>query len=144
MNTISDIKKRLLQYNIKPSPQRIAIMQYLRGVKTHPTVDTIYSALSPIMPTLSRTTIYNTLKLLSEQGAILSLTVDEKNVRYDGDIAVHAHFICKKCGEVYDLPKSFASVSRRSSLTSYQGLNIIECQVYYKGYCKECKKNLNY
>jgi len=140
MNTTLDIKKRLLQYNVKPSLQRIAVMQYLRGVKTHPTADMIYSALNPAMPTLSRTTIYNTLKLLSEQGAILALNIEDKNVRYDGDISVHAHFRCKECGKVYDLPKSFASIGRQSSLTSYQGLKITECQVYYKGYCEECKQ----
>jgi len=140
MNTVTDIKKRLLQYNVKPSLQRIAVMQYLRGVKTHPTADMIYSALNPEMPTLSRTTIYNTLKLLSEHGAILALNIDDKNVRYDGDIAVHAHFRCKSCGMVYDLPKSFASVEGHTSITSYEGLLITECQVYYKGYCEECKK----
>jgi Fur family ferric uptake transcriptional regulator/Fur family peroxide stress response transcriptional regulator len=140
MNTVSDIKKRLLQYNIKPSLQRIAVMQYLMGVKTHPTVDMIYAALSPAMPTLSRTTNYNTLKLLSEQGAILALNIDEKNVRYDGDITIHAHFRCKKCGKVYDLPKSFALVNKHHFLMQPQGFRITEYQIYYKGYCKECKK----
>ncbi|MDR0295073.1 MAG: transcriptional repressor [Prevotellaceae bacterium] len=136
MNTILDIQKRLLQYNIKPSLQRIAVMQYLMENKTHPTADIIYAALSPAIPTLSRTTIYNTLKLLSEQGAIIALNIDEKNVRYDGDIVAHTHFRCKKCSRIYDLPKNFTLENKQQFLDFY----ITECQVYYKGYCKECKK----
>ena len=52
---------RLLKYSIKPSMQRIAIMEYLMEHRTHPSADEIYTALSPSMPTLSKTTVYNTL-----------------------------------------------------------------------------------
>jgi len=69
---------RLLEHNIKPSMQRIAIMEYLMEHPIHPSADDIYTALSPSMPTLSKTTVYNTLKLFSEQGAALMLTIDEK------------------------------------------------------------------
>ena len=140
MKITTDIQKRLLQYNIKPSLQRIAVMQYLMENKTHPTADMIYAALSPAMPTLSRTTIYNTLKLLSEQGAIFALNIDEKNVRYDVDIEIHAHFRCKKCGRVYDMPNNFAAENSQN-LMQAKDIHITECQIYYKGYCKECKKH---
>ncbi|KAA6327046.1 hypothetical protein EZS27_023930, partial [termite gut metagenome] len=32
------------------------------------------------------------------------LTIDEKNVCFDADILPHAHFLCKKCGKIYDVP----------------------------------------
>jgi Fur family ferric uptake transcriptional regulator/Fur family peroxide stress response transcriptional regulator len=78
-------------------------MDYLMSHKTHPTIDEIYSTLSPYMPTLSKTTIYNTLNLFVDKGAVLQLAIDEKNARYDADISNHAHFMCKKCNKVYDL-----------------------------------------
>ena len=78
-----DVVKRLQNHNIKPSVQRIAIMNYLIEHRTHPTVDEIYTALSPSIPTLSKTTVYNTLKLLSEQGAAQTLTIDENNTNYN-------------------------------------------------------------
>ena len=68
----------LSRYNIKPSPQRMAIMTYLLEHKTHPTIEEIYKSLSPDMPTLSKTTIYNTLKLFVENGAASMLTINEK------------------------------------------------------------------
>lgn len=42
-----DVVKRLQNHNIKPSVQRIAIMNYLIEHRTHPTVDEIYTSLSP-------------------------------------------------------------------------------------------------
>lgn len=127
------IKDYLISHNIKPSMQRMAIMSYLASHKTHPTADEIFVDLSSSYPTLSKTTIYNTLKLLTENGAILSLNIDEKNVRYDGDTSEHAHFQCLKCGKIID----FKIVS--NAKIEHGENQIIETQIIAKGYCKECK-----
>lgn len=126
----------LLNHGIKPSVQRMAIMNYLMEYRIHPTVDDIYSALSFSMPTLSRTTVYNTLRLFAEGGAVQVLTIDEKNTCYDIDISEHAHFLCKKCGKIYDLPLT----GERIEVTGLgqDGHTITEKHYYYKGICKYC------
>ena len=65
------IIQKLSAHNIKPSLQRLAIYSYLLEKKNHPTVDMIYSDLHPSMPTLSKTTVYNTLKLFIEKMYLL-------------------------------------------------------------------------
>jgi len=127
---------KLISYNIKPSLQRIAIMDYLLTHRTHPSADEVYTNLSVTMPTLSKTTVYNTLKLLSEHGASLMLTIDENKVCFDGDISPHTHFLCKKCAKIFDLP----NVRPVNDLMSVEtdGHVIQEVQVYYKGICKHC------
>ena len=129
--------ERLQKHNIKPSMQRIAIMQYLMDHRTHPTVDEIYTTLLPNMPTLSKTTVYNTLKLLSEQGAAQTLTIDERNTCYDANTSPHAHFLCKHCGRVYDLPMD--NNMKQVEETTIDGHDIQEIHYYYKGICKKCK-----
>ncbi len=129
------IIEHLCNYGVKPSLHRIAVMTYLMEHKTHPTVDMIYTDLNPSIPTLSKTTVYNTLKLLVDQGAVNSLNIDEKNVRYDGDIFRHSHFRCKSCGKIFDLPAG-SIPALEPSLPS--GFSLVETQVYYKGYCKDC------
>lgn len=128
--------EQLLEYNIKPSMQRIAVMEYLMKHRTHPSADEIYTALSPSMPTLSKTTVYNTLKLFAEQGAALMLTIDEKNANFDGDTSAHAHFLCKSCGHIYDLkcPEAIKSVEDQD----IDGHHVSEMHYYYKGICKNC------
>lgn len=131
-----DAYEQLLEFNIKPSVQRIAVMEYLMKHRTHPSADEIYTALSPSMPTLSKTTVYNTLKLFAEQGAALMLTIDEKNANFDGDTSAHAHFFCKRCGHIYDLkgPETVKSVEDREM----DGHHVSEIHYYYKGICKNC------
>lgn len=129
---------RLVSHGIKPSVQRIAIMDYLIGNKSHPTVDMIFSALYSKIPTLSRTTVYNTLKLLAEQGAIQVLTIDDKNSRYDADITPHAHFRCNRCGCIKDLTvKDYFPFNN-----DMEKIEITEVQLYCKGYCEQCLKNI--
>ena len=127
----------LLSHQIKPSLQRMAIMNYLFEHRIHPTVDKIFSDLYPKIPTLSKTTVYNTLKLFAEQGAIQVLTIDEKNTRYDADITQHGHFKCKICGDVYDLPNEYFNLIPTGKIGEF---DIDEVQVYYKGYCKKCRQ----
>lgn len=133
--------EHLSYYNIKPSVQRLAIMEYLMDHRTHPTVDEIYSNLNVTMPTLSRTTIYNTLRLFSEQGAAQMLTIDEKMTCYDADVSPHAHFLCKRCGGVFDLPLKEAQ--KESDERGFGGHSVTEIHYYYKGICKDCLKNID-
>ena len=57
----------LSEAGVRPSVQRVAVYSYLCEHPVHPTVETLYASLSPEYPTLSKTTIYNTLKLFEEK-----------------------------------------------------------------------------
>lgn len=127
----------LLSYHIKPSVQRIAIMDYLLKHHTHPRIDEIYMALCPDIPTLSKTTVYNTLKLFVEHGAARMLTIDERNACFDGDTSVHAHFQCKVCGKITDIPLSLEEPEDMKHLRE-KGYQIEEIHRYYKGVCPNC------
>ena len=125
----------LLSYHIKPSVQRIAIMDYLLNHKTHPCIDEIYTALCKEIPTLSKTTVYNTLKLFVEHGAAKMLTIDEKNACFDGDVHPHAHFQCKVCNKIYDveIPQNLSEAEPFRK----EGFIVEEVHQYYKGVCHE-------
>ena len=138
---VNVVYENLLKYDVKPSIQRMAVMEYLMKHFTHPSVDEIYTALSPKYPTLSRTTVYNTLKLFVEHGAAQMLTIDEKMTCFDGDDTPHAHFLCKKCGEIYDLPMP-DSVKNVVGI-ELDGNTITEVHQYYKGICKKCLEKDN-
>lgn len=136
MNITKSAYEYLVMHGIKPSVQRTAIMDFLIHNRIHPTVDDIYNALCVSIPTLSKTTVYNTLKLFSGQGALLSLVIDEKNVRFDIDISNHAHFLCLECGKVYDVPvKDITCVD----IKEIGGFSVSEIHLYYKGHCEECR-----
>lgn len=127
---------RLLERGVRPSVQRLAIMQYLLAHHTHPTVDEVYTGLSSDIPTLSRTTVYNTLRMFSDLGAASMLTIDEHRVCYDGNIMPHSHFYCEKCKRIYDLQ----TPSVPESHTYIEGNKVNSSSLYYRGVCKNCLK----
>jgi len=132
---------RLVECDIRPSVQRLAIMDYLMNHPIHPTIDDVYNGLCKQIPTLSKTTVYNTLRMLSEKRAAQMITIDEHRVCYDGNTDSHVHFFCKKCGKVIDLMDEKAPQLKRRKIVD--GNIIEEEQLYYKGICAECAKTQN-
>lgn len=134
------MKEQLEKKGIKPSLIRLKIYEYLTKHKTHPTAEEVYSSLSKEIPTLSKTSVYNTLSLFVEKGLAQIITIEENIARFDADTSVHGHFQCKNCGKVYDF--SVKPESIQSSLSSE--FIVEEIYVYYKGLCPYCKnKNLS-
>ncbi len=129
-------KISLEEVGIKPSVQRMAILGYLLTHFTHPTVDEIYADLSPSIPTLSKTTVYNTLKLFTQADVVLGLNIDDKNQRFDGNTTPHAHFICNQCGAVEDV---FIDNQNIFLLPAVESLSIEQVDISYKGLCAQCK-----
>lgn len=129
-------RERLLEFGIRPSVQRLAIMKYLLTHRTHPTVDEIYSALAPEIPTLSRTTVYNTLHLLYEKGAILLISIDPANTHFDGYTHPHAHFMCTQCSKVFDVELDDSAFVERNKPRN--AASITDSELYYVGICKDC------
>ncbi len=121
---------------IKPSVQRLRIYEFLSKSIEHPTVETIFNALSPEIPTLSKTTVYNTLKLFQEHGIIMVVNIEDNETRYDADTSFHGHFKCTKCGRVYDFPLSLEHTNTIGGLENY---TITESHYYLKGICSNCK-----
>ncbi|WP_294139569.1 transcriptional repressor [uncultured Sanguibacteroides sp.] len=140
MSTIKEIQAYLSKYHIKPSMQRIAIMDYMLSHRIHPCIEEIYDALSPEYPTLSKTTVYNTLKLFVEQKAVTPIVIDEKNIRFDIHTMPHAHFMCMGCGKVYDLS---AEEMQKLSFKEEEEYVVTEIHLYYKGFCKNCIERKN-
>lgn len=135
-NKIDNIGEYLKSHEIKPSYQRIKIFEYLLQHKNHPTVDIIYKALIGEIPTLSKTTVYNTLNLFIEKKIALVIVIEENETRYDVDMSLHGHFKCTHCGKLYDVDIDPENINFES-LDTFQ---INEQHLYFKGICEECLK----
>lgn len=131
------IDQLLNQKGLRASPQRIAIFDYLVKNKNHPTVDTIYKALHPDIPSLSKTTVYNTLKKMVESDLVMTVTIEDSEARYDADTSNHGHFKCSKCDVVYDV--FFENDEEKKFSSSLpEGFTADKQHIYYWGICSEC------
>jgi len=126
----------LQEHGIRPSIQRVRILDYIKSVHSHPSVETIYQALLPDNPGLSRTTVYNTLDLFTKNGLILALDMGEGYLRFDGETTPHTHFKCSVCGKVtdiFDVPGDCEKMLPR-------GYALDNVSLYLYGRCPECNK----
>jgi len=128
-----EIPQYLLQNNIKPSYQRIKIFEYLYQNMNHPTADLIYKNLMYEIPTLSKTTVYNTLKLFVDNGVVNLLSIEDNETRYDAEIKPHAHFKCEVCSRIYDVEIVFNQLK-----LNVKDFDVRETQINLKGKCNQC------
>ncbi|MBI5676105.1 MAG: transcriptional repressor [Nitrospirae bacterium] len=122
---------------IKLTPQRLAILNYMEGNKSHPSADTIYSAVSKKFPTMSVATVYNTLEALKNKGALQELTIEPGKKRYDPDITSHHHLICTECKDIIDIFKKF-KLDLSDSMAN--GFDIKGNHIEFYGICSKCSK----
>jgi Fur family peroxide stress response transcriptional regulator len=127
-------KYRNLQ--IKLTPQRLAILSYLEGNKSHPSAEDIYKSVQKQFPTMSFATVYNTLEALKSKGNVQELKIDPNKKRYDPDISQHHHLLCVKCNNIADVHKEF-KVALSEELT--QGFEMLGNSIEFYGICQNCK-----
>ena len=131
---IDSLVKTLIEKNIRPSYQRIKILEYLIIKRNHPTVDKIFNDLIKEIPTLSKATVYNTLDLLKEANLAKVVTIENNETRYDTKVSSHGHFKCENCGNIYDFDVNIDSLP----VDSLENFKINEKNVYFHGICPGC------
>lgn len=132
-----EAQKYLSDNGIRPSLQRVAVMDYIMTHLTHPTVDEVHEALAPQMPTLSRMTVHNTLSMLAGRRLILALDFNTPGLHYDYDTSPHAHFMCTRCGAIHDIAPSEELLALYHARPP-RGATLTSAQMVYKGVCAAC------
>ena len=121
-------------FHLRLTPQRIAILDYLEGNKSHPSAEDIYRAVAKKFPTVSLATVYNTLSALERRGQLLKLTIDPSKARYDPNTFPHHHLICTHCKMIEDV-----DIHYRLALpdTTFE---VTGSHVEFYGTCPKCRK----
>ncbi|MBE0460686.1 MAG: transcriptional repressor [Candidatus Aminicenantes bacterium] len=130
------LKKGLLKKGIRPTYIRLKVLDYLETNRNHPTAEAIYKSLVKEIPTISRTSVYNTLNFFHEKELINILFITGIEARFDSNISPHHHFLCGKCGRIIDLDIE-CNYFKKGNI---RGHRIIELHGYFKGICKDCLK----
>lgn len=135
-----DYQKKLKDADVKPSIQRLAIYAYVFENKNHPDIETIYQALHPRFPTLSKTTVYNTMKLFEEKKLIQFIKIEDDKLRFDSEMKNHIHFKCSECNSIFDIFYNDEKEQKKLSSILPTGFSTTTFQTYIWGICKNCAK----
>ena len=127
---MNSVIETLNQFGIQPTPQRIAVAEFVLNTNTHPTADEVWAQVRENCPTLSRATVYNTLHLFAEKGLLRTQPLKEGVAVFDAHVKPHHHFVDEETGKVYDVPWDAVSVTGEESLTEFE---IRDYQVVMRG-----------
>ena len=127
---------------LKYSRQRESIKACLMARNDHPTADALYTSIREEYPNISLGTVYRNLNLLVELGEIQKLTCGDGADHFDADTSPHYHFVCRDCGQVYDLPLQTLDNINQLAQEHAEG-HVDSHTIYFYGTCKYClQKNL--
>lgn len=129
--------KGLREKGFKITLQRTAILKYLDGNTSHPSVDDIYRDVLREFPGMSLATVYNTLETLEQINEIQVLCFDSSRRYYDPDTSSHHHAFCEKCKCIKDV---FVDYSDAVVLPEDVSSSFLaeQTSVFFKGKCSQC------
>lgn len=137
---MNEVHSDILNKGLKVTPQRLAILKYLRENRIHPTAEKIYSDIIKEYPALSLTTVYNTLASFVEVGMVKELDVDSHKKRFDSSLEPHDHFHCKVCDNVYDVTcDNGVSINNLPDKKDVEGHRVDNVIINLKGVCRFCE-----
>lgn len=132
-----DLLNELKNKKVRLSHQRVKVLEFLALNQCHPTVEQIFNNLHREIPTLSKTTVYNTLNSLINIDIVKVLNIEDNELRYDIKTNNHGHFKCECCKEIFDFYIDIDSFE----FNDLKDFKINDKNIYFKGICRNCMQN---
>lgn len=121
---------------IRNTQQKELIKNIVEAACDHPTADMIYERAQIELPNISLGTVYRILRELVNDGLVLEIPVKGRPSRFDKTIMNHGHYICDKCGKVYDI---FFNYDEFIKGIDFNGKELLKTDIVFTGICRDCK-----
>ncbi len=126
----------LKKAGFKITPQRLAIIKYVtEHTPGHFTAEHAFKEVKRREPTITLATTYNILHALKAAGTLRSFE-SRSSTWFESRTEFHANFICKNCGNIYDLD---VSEDKIISMLHAKGFEIDDIDLIVRGTCHQCQ-----
>lgn len=131
------IEKTLLKTGRLTNQKKI-VLDYLMGVKCHPTAEEVYTAVQKKLPRISVGTVYRILRDLDEKNCAQTI-LSKKAAHFDGNASPHTHFVCTECDRVFDIEDECCECGILQKKKTKVG-KIKNYKIIFYGICKQCER----
>lgn len=122
---------------LRRSRQRDRILEIVQNSNNHPTAAHVYDRIKDEFPSASLGNVYRNLNILVEQGVVRRFASGSTFDRFEAVSEHHSHFICRRCGTIYDIPapdlQNFVDTIDREG-----GHRVEQLNVDVEGLCADC------
>ncbi len=130
--------ERLRQAGLKATGPRVMLLSALEQDRSHPTAEQLYESLQIHHPSLSLSTVYQTLDTFIRKGLCRRVSDAGDRLRVDGTPQDHDHAVCRTCGSIFDIDRDiFPRPLPPSHLPN--GLSVTGLRVEYDVICATCQ-----
>lgn len=119
--------------------QKKIILQVLKDTTSHPGAEWIYEQVRKEIPNISLGTVYRNLKQLKESDSILEFNLSGGVNRFDGNTSPHYHFICDRCGHVFDVDIKLSDTIE-DIVNRKTGFKVNYHRLELHGLCFDCQR----
>jgi len=140
VHSANELVELFRQKGLRVTPQRRLIFDLLCGAGSHPTAERVYERASAIMPDISLSTVYDTLRKLVELGEIQPVEdLSDGGLRYDTNVADHHHLFCVRCNRLVDITLDVVIPDPPPEQSG--GFRILTRRVTFQGICPDCQQS---
>ncbi len=124
--------------------QRKLILEKIESMSGHPTAEDIFMEASQEDPSLNLSTVYRTLKWLTDQSLITPRRFDEdrRQDRFDSTLLEshvdHYHFQCQKCKKIIEF-SSNQMEEIKTVFSAKTGAIVFSANLVFYGLCADCR-----
>ena len=138
---LDTLNHQLSERGYKLTRQRRAVAEVVAQGHTRLDAAEVYARAQRLCPDLGLTTVYRTLDILSQLGAIKRVHLDDNCEGFAPTEIPHGHHvICIKCNRVMEFEGCDISAVLRSA-AQQTGFHIEEHWLELMGTCSECRRN---
>lgn len=97
-----EIREKLIEKGLKVTPQRIAILEAITVLDSHPTAENIIDYIRKNNPNIATATVYKVLDALTENSLINKVKTEKDIMRYDAHLEKHHHLYSTDSDKIED------------------------------------------
>ena len=131
------LSAELRDAGLRVTRPRLTVLRFFESEGGHYSADELLLALQDRGESLPRASVFSIVDALSQHGLLRVAEAGAGAMLYEREAEPHHHFVCRECGEIFDVP----CVEGDDPCLSPTGVpgRVEEAQVIYRGVCRDCQ-----
>jgi Fur family transcriptional regulator, ferric uptake regulator len=133
--------KHIQKHGMKRTSQRDLILDIFLRTEDHVSNEDLYQLVKKEDPTVGQTTVYRTLKILTEAGLAREVRFGDGRAHYEHNYKHqhHDHMICSECGKIIEF-FSAELEALQDAMAAKHKFEITQHLLRIIGVCEDCRR----
>lgn len=140
IKTAHDCKEELREVDLRATPARLAVMNFLEETDAPVDVNSVIEYLSVNNIDADPATVFRIMNLLTQKGITIPIQFQEGKTRYElSSKDDHHHLICENCGKIEDISDTIVPELEKE-IHKKSGFFVKRHSLEFFGVCTLCQR----